>query len=137
MQTGGDAHNPLDPTEEGTDRMVDEGGPAVPGHVVGPDRVAREQWEYYDEGAVREHTAFTLIQGVYFIFGLVEALIAIRVALRLLGANPQNAFASFLYGVTAPLVQPFAGFSPPPPAMATPSSCTASWHWPSTRSSRT
>lgn len=92
-----------------TETMVSEGGPPVPGEPVGPDRVSRERWEYYDATAARERTAGTLIQAIYFVFGVIEALIGIRIVLRLLGANPNNAFADFIYSVTGPFIAPFAG----------------------------
>lgn len=38
---------------------------------------------------------------------LVEALIALRILLKVAGANPQAAFANLLYKVTSPLVGPF------------------------------
>lgn len=46
---------------------------------------------------------------VQYILGVVEALLAIRVVLSLLGANRGNAFAGMVYSITAPLVSPFAG----------------------------
>ena len=50
-----------------------------------------------------------LTQVVYWIFGLVEGLIAIRLVLKALGANPAAGFAQFIYGITTPLVGPFLG----------------------------
>lgn len=44
---------------------------------------------------------------VYFIIGLIEALLAIRFVLSLFGANRNNGFADFIYGITAPFVSPF------------------------------
>lgn len=41
--------------------------------------------------------------------GVTEGLLVIRFLLKLLGANPDAAFAAFTYGVTAPLVAPFQG----------------------------
>lgn len=46
-------------------------------------------------------------QIVWYILGLVEALLAIRFLLKLLGANPAAGFTSFIYGVTYPLAAPF------------------------------
>src|SRR5689334_10819537 len=109
MQTGGDARNPLHPDVEGHDRMLDEGGPAVPGEPVTTGQVASEDWEYYDGDAARMNTTGIVVQSIYFIFGILEALLAIRLAFRLLGANPQNGFVDFIYGITAPFVQPFVG----------------------------
>ena len=48
-------------------------------------------------------------QVVYLIFGIIEVLIAIRVVLKLLAANPNAGFSSFIYGITEPLVGPFLG----------------------------
>lgn len=48
-------------------------------------------------------------QAVYLIFGIIEVLIAIRVVLKLLAANPNAGFSSFIYGITGPLVGPFLG----------------------------
>lgn len=46
---------------------------------------------------------------VYWIVGIIEGLLAIRILLSLLGANRGNAFAQFIYGVTYPIVAPFYG----------------------------
>lgn len=40
---------------------------------------------------------------------IVDGLIAIRFVLKLLAANPEAGFARLVYGVTAPMVAPFAG----------------------------
>jgi hypothetical protein len=52
------------------------------------------------------------IRIVYLILGIVEVLIAIRVVLKLLAANPDAGFTSFIYGITAPLVAFFHGVFP-------------------------
>lgn len=46
---------------------------------------------------------------IYTLIGLLEALLAIRIVLSLLGANTANAFASFIYGITGLFVAPFQG----------------------------
>jgi YggT family protein len=66
------------------------------------------------EYAARPSATYRLIQLVYLVFGIVEALIAIRVVMKLLAANPEAAFTQFLYGITDPFVAPFQGvFSEP------------------------
>jgi hypothetical protein len=50
-----------------------------------------------------------LVAFIYLIFGTLEALIAIRVVLKLLAANPQAGFTSFMYDLTAPFIAPFNG----------------------------
>ena len=46
---------------------------------------------------------------IYMIFGLIVALVGLRFLFRLLGANPGNGFVSLIYGLSGPLVAPFAG----------------------------
>ncbi len=46
---------------------------------------------------------------VWFIAGVILSLLALRFLFALLGANPANAFANFIYAVTTPLVAPFFG----------------------------
>ncbi|HEX8034950.1 MAG TPA: YggT family protein [Ktedonobacterales bacterium] len=53
-------------------------------------------------------------QIVYFIFGIIEVLIIIRIVLRLLAANPDAAFTSLIYTLTAPFIAPFEGVFPTP-----------------------
>jgi uncharacterized protein YggT (Ycf19 family) len=49
---------------------------------------------------------------IYLVFGVVEALIAIRLILRLLAANPYAGFTSLIYNVTQPFVALFQGVFP-------------------------
>ncbi|HEX3081941.1 MAG TPA: YggT family protein [Candidatus Saccharimonadia bacterium] len=69
-------------------------------------------------GAVREtvtasndpvRSYVTSARIVDWITSAVLAVLAIRVVLSLLGANQNNAFASFIYGLTYPFVAPFFG----------------------------
>ena len=46
-------------------------------------------------------------QIVWYVLGLVEALLAFRFVLKLLGANPEAGFSSFIYGVTYIFASPF------------------------------
>jgi hypothetical protein len=46
---------------------------------------------------------------VYFLGGVVMALIGLRIILSLLGANQANAFASLIYNLSYPFVAPFFG----------------------------
>src|SRR5437868_4925477 len=46
---------------------------------------------------------------VYLIAGIIDALLAFRFVLMLLGANAANGFTNFIYTVTRPLVAPFLG----------------------------
>ena len=81
-------------------------------------RAAIEQDEVaaYDPYAERRHSSYKVIQGVWLVVGLIEALIAIRFVLKVLGANPDAGFASFIYNVTYPLILPFVGMFGTPQA---------------------
>jgi hypothetical protein len=46
-------------------------------------------------------------QIVWYILGLLEALLAFRFALKLLGANPAAGFTAFIYGFSQPFAAPF------------------------------
>ncbi len=46
---------------------------------------------------------------IYLLGGILLGLLAIRFLLSLLGANRNNGFADFIYGVTHPFVSPFFG----------------------------
>jgi YggT family protein len=45
---------------------------------------------------------------VYYLFGALELLLVVRVVLHLVGVNAENGFASFIYGLSALFVGPFA-----------------------------
>jgi YggT family protein len=49
-----------------------------------------------------------IVNIVYYLFGALELLLGIRVILHLLGANAENGFANFIYGLTSPFVAIFA-----------------------------
>lgn len=44
---------------------------------------------------------------IWLVFGVLNALIALRLVLKLMAANPASGFASFLYGVTDIFLAPF------------------------------
>jgi len=49
---------------------------------------------------------------ITLLFTVLEVLLLIRFAMKLLGANPQQPFVAGLYGITEPLVRPFQGIWP-------------------------
>lgn len=49
-----------------------------------------------------------IVNIVYFLFGALEFLLAVRVILHLMGANPNNGFATFIYALSAPFVALFS-----------------------------
>lgn len=46
---------------------------------------------------------------IYFIFGSLEILLAFRLVLKLLGANPVSAFVGLIYSLTGIFILPFGG----------------------------
>ena len=74
-----------------------------------------EAYEYEDE-RVANLPPRKLYQLVWLIAIIVEMLIGFRVFLRLIAANPQSGFASFIYGITTPILAPFAGLTTTPSA---------------------
>lgn len=63
---------------------------------------------------------------VYVIGGIIETLVGLRFVFRLLGANPDNAFVSWVYDWSTPLVAPFAGIFGQSATVAGPGVVTAS-----------
>jgi len=57
----------------------------------------------------RSGLGFKIEELVYLVTAVVELLLFIRVVLSLFGANQDNAFASFIYSWTYPIVAPFFG----------------------------
>jgi len=53
-------------------------------------------------------------QLVWLLFGMLEALIGLRVILRLIAANPHNPFAILVYNLSAVFVWPFLGLTRTP-----------------------
>ncbi|PIS42551.1 MAG: YggT family protein [Candidatus Kerfeldbacteria bacterium CG08_land_8_20_14_0_20_40_16] len=49
---------------------------------------------------------------VYFIFGILEVLLAFRFILKLTGASLTSSFVSGIYGITSVFILPFEGIFP-------------------------
>lgn len=59
----------------------------------------------------REQRIFTfkVTQLIWLLFGILEALIALRIGLRLIGANPESPIVALIYGFTYLFLFPFEG----------------------------
>ena len=66
----------------------------------------------------REQRIFTFkaTQLVWLLFGILEALIALRIGLMLIGANPTSPIVALIYGFTYLFLFPFAGLVNSPAA---------------------
>jgi hypothetical protein len=52
---------------------------------------------------------FRSYQIIWYILGTIEVLLTFRILLKLLGANIQSGFTSFIYAISNPFALPFAG----------------------------
>jgi len=82
-------------TEQQTETVIDQGNTVQ-------KTVARETTASYP----RQVLIARIIQ---YVFGVLLVLLAFRFVLGVLGANPLNAFASFINGITGPFTAPFFG----------------------------
>jgi len=59
----------------------------------------------------REQRIFTfkITQLIWLFLGILEALIALRIGLKLIGANPDSPIVSLIYGFTSLFLFPFEG----------------------------
>jgi YggT family protein len=72
----------------------------------------RNQAEVVDDGPAVVPVAARpsiLSQVIWFLAGIILLLLAFRFVLSLLGANPNNSFANFIYSASHPFVAPFFG----------------------------
>jgi len=101
--------------------------PTVPVNYVREERVAaddgvapagsvnyvRHERVVADDGmdgiVTRQIIASRVAHTIWTIIGFIEALIAIRVILKLIGANAGNGFVNFIYGFSDFFVKPFLG----------------------------
>ena len=66
----------------------------------------------------REQRIFTFkaTQLIWLLFGILEALIALRIGLKLIGANPDSPIVTLIYGFTYLFLFPFTGLIGSPAA---------------------
>jgi hypothetical protein len=59
----------------------------------------------------REQRIFTfkISQLIWLLFGILEVLIALRIGLKLIGANPDSPIVAMIYGFTSLFLFPFTG----------------------------
>lgn len=73
------------------------------------DNVARRKQIVRNVGAAQRLATAKVTRIIWLLFGLLEMFIATRVILKLLGANPNNTFANFVYDLTSLFLWPFNG----------------------------
>lgn len=72
------------------------------------ERLRLQQEELRLANAQRNAKFAWVINGIYFLVGALEVLLALRFCLRLFGANRENTFAQVIYGFSKPFVAPFS-----------------------------
>lgn len=70
----------------------------------------------HDPGQQSRNTTFKVTQIIWLLLGFLESVLALRFLFKLIGVNPANSFASFLYGFTDIFVAPFANLTGTPSA---------------------
>lgn len=61
-------------------------------------------------------TVFRVTQLNWLVFGVIEAVIGLRVLFKLVAANPENPFANLVYSITDLFLVPFQGLVADPGA---------------------
>ena len=103
------------------EEVVQENGPVpVDRHehvevVHDPNLEYREQ-VVEDLAATRRGDMAKVTAFIWLLTGILEALIGLRVVLKLIAANPGAPFASLVYSVTDPFLWPFYGLTGTPSA---------------------
>lgn len=68
-----------------------------------------EEEAHPQKAFVKKKTIFRFYQVIWYVLTVVEVLLAFRILLKALGANPLSGFTSFVYALTDPLALPFQG----------------------------
>ncbi len=95
-------------------RVVETPGTVVETTPVVAPASAHAQHVVADYAAEQRAQLSRVTNLIGYVFGLLIALILIRVLLSAIGANPNNGFAQFIYSVTGVFVAPFAGLTATP-----------------------
>jgi uncharacterized protein YggT (Ycf19 family) len=74
----------------------------------GPAPVAEDTTEYVSKVSPGRRA----IEVIYLVFGIVDALLLVRLLLKVLGTNPEAPFSGFIYGLTGFLLGPFKAMLP-------------------------
>ena len=67
---------------------------------MGPETPAKYQ---------QKKIIFKAYQVIWYILGVIEVVLAFRIVLKMLAANPNSEFVNFIYSISNPFALPFAG----------------------------
>jgi len=80
------------------------------------NRVSEVRTSQSEPGREQRIFSFKATQLVWLLFGVLEALIALRIGLMLIGANPGSPIVALIYGFTNLFLFPFTGLVGSPTA---------------------
>jgi hypothetical protein len=80
------------------------------------DRISEVRTTQKDPSQEQRVFTFKLTQLVWLALGILETLIALRIGLKLIAANPDSPIVALIYGFTALFLFPFEGMTPTPAA---------------------
>ncbi len=101
--------------------MVDKTSPHPVAHHEHQDVHVHDEYErrtqvVEDVNAGRRMAVRRIANLIWLLFGVLEALIGLRVVLKLIAANPANPFANLVYSLTSLFLWPFQGLTVTPSA---------------------
>ena len=73
------------------------------------NRIESREEVFEDKNQSRANTRYWITTVTYFILGVLEVILFLRLLFRLLGANTDNGFITFLYSLSHIFVGPFNG----------------------------
>ena len=73
------------------------------------NRVSEVRTSQSEAGREQRIFSFKASQLIWLLFGTLEALLLLRIALKLIGANPASPIVALIYGLTALFLIPFVG----------------------------
>ena len=76
---------------------MDDNTTRIPNNLIISDEIVK----------ISDKENFTARRVVYYILGVLEILLAFRLVFKLLGANPDSGFVSFIYSISQVFLVPF------------------------------
>jgi hypothetical protein len=77
--------------------------------VTSDSRVSEATTSQQEPEREQRIASFKATQLIWLLFGILEALIALRIGLMLIGANPGSPIVALIYGFTSLFLFPFTG----------------------------
>ena len=77
------------------------------------NKVSEVRTSQSETGQGQRLFTFKASQWIWLLFGTLDVLIALRIGLKLMAANPDSPIAVFIYGITALFLIPFVGLTGP------------------------